>query len=277
MTKHLPTDVPPMSPPKPLVSSPTRWVAADSSELEQMVESVRDDSAVFPKFEPGTLIDSIYRTKDTLGRGGMGVVMRARDERLERDVAIKLIRPELIDETIRARFLSEARAMARVHHPNVLPIYAFGESDGVPYLVTELVEGGTVEHWLGASAGAPDVDTALRILDETCRGVSAIHAASTIHRDLKPSNLLLGEDLRVRVADMGIADLLQRVSSDRQAELVGTPEYMAPENVRRDEVAPELVPRADVYSSLGELLSQGKNNIDAWWISLSTFGVLVVA
>ena len=104
------------------------------------------------------------------------------------------------------------------------------------------------------------METALRILDETCRGVSAIHAADTIHRDLKPSNLLMGADLRVRVADMGIADLLQRVSSDREAELVGTPEYMAPENVRRDEVAPELVARADVYS-LGclafELLTGG--------------------
>lgn len=233
--------------------SPTRWVPAGSTEMEQLADLGPEVPAIAPpslRPEAGTLIDGIYRVMQTLGQGGMGLVMRARDERLERDVAIKLIRPELLDDTLRARFLTEARAMARVRHPNVLPIYAFGESESTPYLVTELVEGQTVEHWLRTRpAGTmPDLQIALRILADTCQGVAAIHAADTVHRDLKPSNLLLDADFRVRVADMGIADLLQRVRADRGNTLVGTPEYMAPENVLQADVPPELVRRADVYS-----------------------------
>jgi serine/threonine protein kinase len=217
------------------------------AELPPPVSSVPAPSL---SAEPGTLIDGLYRVTATLGQGGMGLVIRARDERLERDVAIKLIRPELVDDTLRARFLTEARAMARVHHPNVLPIYAFGESQSTPYLVTELVDGQTVEHWLRARpvGTAPDLEIALRILEGTCNGVAAIHAADTVHRDLKPSNLLLDADFRVRVADMGIADLLQRVRAERGTVLVGTPEYMAPENVLQVDIPPELVRRADVYS-----------------------------
>ena len=221
--------------------------------MEALAEScVPDDQpAVVPlRVEPGTLLDGVYRVTKALGEGGMGVVMLARDETLERDVAIKLIRPELLDDSLRLRFLAEARAMARVRHPNVLPIFAFGESEGAPYLVTEYVRGQTVEQWLRdrPSGTAPDLDKALTILEDTCRGVAAIHAAETVHRDLKPSNLLLDADFRVRVADMGIADLLQRVRADQRKEIVGTPEYMAPENVVRSEVLPELVSRADVYS-----------------------------
>ena len=203
--------------------------------------------------EKGTLIDGVYRIVGALGQGGMGVVMLAHDERLERDVALKLIRPELLDDVdLRKRFLSEARAMARVRHPNVLPIYAFGEYQGAPYLVSELVEGQTVETWLRSRpAGThPDLDLAHRILDDTCRGVAAIHAADTVHRDLKPSNLLLDAELRVRVADLGVADLLRRLKrvDGEPREVVGTPEYMAPETVLQTDVPAEFLHRADVYS-----------------------------
>ncbi|MGH7328658.1 MAG: serine/threonine-protein kinase, partial [Polyangiaceae bacterium] len=140
-------------------------------------------------FGPGTLIGGVYRVTGTLGRGGMGVVLRARDEQLERDVAVKLIRPDLLTDDLRARFLSEARAMARVAHPNVLPIYAFGEHQGAPYLVTKIVIGQTVEEWIRKrpAGSLPDLERALDIFDGTCRGVAAIHAAETVHRDLKPS------------------------------------------------------------------------------------------
>lgn len=201
--------------------------------------------------EPGTVIAETYTVVRLLGQGGMGVVVLAYDHVLDRHVAIKFIRKDLIDEgDLRERFLVEARAMARVRHPNVLPIYAFGEYDSVPYFVTELVEGPNVETWLrGRPSGTyPDIDVALKIIDETCRGVSAIHAAQTVHRDLKPGNLLLGDEFRVRVADMGVADLLLRARNSDRPELVGTPEYMAPENVVQTQVPPELVPRADVYA-----------------------------
>jgi serine/threonine-protein kinase len=200
--------------------------------------------------ERGTIIGGTYRVIDRLGRGGMGVVLRARDEQLERDVAIKVIRPELLDDWLRQRFLSEARAMARVSHANVLPIYALGEHEGAPYFVTQVVRGQTVEKWLqGRPRGmAPDLEVAFKILEETCRGVAAIHAADTVHRDLKPSNLLLDASFSVRIADMGVAALLWSENGIDQQEIVGTPEYMAPEVVEQLKLPPELAPRIDVYA-----------------------------
>jgi eukaryotic-like serine/threonine-protein kinase len=200
----------------------------------------------------GTLIAGTYRLAETLGEGGMGIVFRARDEQLERDVAVKLIRPELLTDDLRERFLVEARAMARVSHPNVLPIYSFGAHEGAPYFVTQIVRGDTVEGWLRARPPgiAPDLVVALRILEETCRGVAAIHAADTVHRDLKPSNLLLDPEFGVRVADMGVATL-RKVDIEIGKSglgLVGTPEYMAPEAVAQDAVPPELAHRGDVYA-----------------------------
>ncbi|HEX7663352.1 MAG TPA: serine/threonine-protein kinase, partial [Polyangiaceae bacterium] len=161
-------------------------------------------------FEAGTVIGGVYRVVGVIGRGGMGVVLRAHDERLERDVAIKLIRPELLNDDLRGRFLSEARLMARVAHSNVLPIYSFGEHEGAPYIVTKLLNGRTVEDWVKGfrkQNTLPDLETAFAILDETCKGVSAIHAAETVHRDLKPSNLLMDHDGSIAVADMGVATL----------------------------------------------------------------------
>lgn len=206
-------------------------------------------SAVCP--EVGTIVHGVYRIVEKLASGGMGVVMLARDEQLERNVAIKFVRPELLEhDGLRERFVSEARAMARVRHPNVVQIYAFGEHRGAPYFVMEYVKGQTFQTWLKAqhNAAKPDLALALRILDDTCKGVAAIHAAGTVHRDLKPSNLLLDAELGLRVTDLGVSDLIQRVGRDGQRELVGTPEYMAPEIVRDDEIAPELAYRVDVYS-----------------------------
>ncbi|MEO8797779.1 MAG: protein kinase [Polyangiaceae bacterium] len=203
-------------------------------------------------FEPGTVIGDVYRVIGVIGRGGMGVVLRAHDERLERDVAIKLIRPELLNDDLRERFLAEARAMARVAHANVLPIYSFGEHEGAPYFVTKILNGRTVEDWIKAARKQnvlPDLDTAFSILDETCKGVSAIHAAETVHRDLKPSNLLMDEDGSISVADMGVATLRDTMHDERRSgEIVGTPYYMAPESVLQSDVAPELAHRADVYA-----------------------------
>ncbi len=200
----------------------------------------------------GAIIHGVYRVLKPLAAGGMGVVVVARDEQLERDVAIKFVRPELLDcAGLRARFVSEARAMARVAHPNVVQIYAFGEHRDAPYFVMELVEGRTVQTLLREwkEGGAPiDQTLALRMLDDMCKGVTAIHAAGTVHRDLKPSNLLLDAKGDLRLTDFGVADLLQRVGPDGEREVVGTPEYMAPEIVAGDDVAPELAYRVDVYS-----------------------------
>lgn len=199
--------------------------------------------------EPGTVVHGVYRIVDKLASGGMGVVMLALDEQLERQVAIKFVRPEFLDDHgLRSRFLLEARAMASVRDPHVVAIYAFGEHWGAPYFVMEFVEGITVQAWLNQLDGKPDVALALRMLDDACKGVSAIHAAGAVHRDIKPSNLLLDSAMRVRVGDLGVSDLTQRLRISDKREIVGTPDFMAPEIITGATTTEELTYRADVYS-----------------------------
>jgi serine/threonine-protein kinase len=195
---------------------------------------------------PGTVVDGVYRVIGPLGSGGMGVVVLAHDTTLDRLVAIKLVRSELCDAAARGRFMAEARAMARVSHPNVLQIHAYGEYDGSPYFVMELVDGPTLEEWLVRHGAPPPFDLAVSLLQGICSGISAIHAADTVHRDIKPSNILVDADLRPRVADLGLA-VLCRSDCPTTLEMAGTPAYMAPEAVfgGSNTVLPI---RADVYS-----------------------------
>lgn len=212
----------------------------------QTVRVVSD--AVAPAgVEPGIVIGDVYRILGPLGTGSMGIVLLAHDETLDRRVAIKFVHRDLLDDNFRERFMSEARAMARVSHANVLQIHAFGEHDGSPYFVMELVEGVTLEAWLAQISSPPPFDVALQILEGICDGVSAIHAAHTVHRDLKPSNVLLDANLRPRIADLGLA-LLCRYDRPSKPEIVGTPSYMAPEIICSEEIDPALSSRADVYS-----------------------------
>jgi serine/threonine-protein kinase len=179
----------------------------------------------------------------------MGVVTLAHDDRLDRDVAIKFVRPELFKHrNLRELFCTEARAMARVTHPNVLAVHTFGEHEGTPFFVMEYVEGPTVEQWLERREGAPDMEEALRILDQACLGVEAIHAASTVHRDLKPSNLLIDANLRVAVSDLGVARILEGAGGGDPTCIVGSAAYMAPEAALGDDSKPELATRRDVYA-----------------------------
>lgn len=185
----------------------------------------------------------IYRIEAQLGSGSMGVVYSARDEVLERRVAIKLIRPP---SSVRNRFLLEARAMALVSHPNVVAIHAIGEHEHTPFIVMELVEGQTLERWLAPRRVHPDLDAALLILNQVCLGVEAIHQAGTLHRDLKPGNVLLDHDLRARVSDLGLA--VSYLDGSMVRELVGTPGYIAPE-IQFDRSAKGCAtPQSDLYS-----------------------------
>ncbi len=177
----------------------------------------------------------------------MGIVMRARDERLDRPVAVKFVRPALLSASFRERFASEARAMARVNHPNVLHVYASGEHGGVPYFVMELVDGRTLEEWMESTKGEHDLAQRLAILDGICQGVAAIHEAGTVHRDIKPSNVLLDAQLHPRIADLGLA-VLGGPETVNDTEVAGTPAYMAPEYASPRSVDSSLRARADVYS-----------------------------
>ncbi len=221
------------------------WLGDDVPSGEQSTADGAVDGAF--TIPTGTLVEDQYRIVGRLGTGSMGTVFLAHDETLDRSVAIKFARPDLIDAAFRARFLAEARAMARVNHPNVVAVYAFGEYERVPYFVMEYVQGGNLQQWLDASSMLPGTDLAFRILDDLCRGVAAIHAAHTIHQDIKPDNILLDEELRPRVADLGLA-VVHRLGQPSAPELVGTPAYMAPEVAFPRSLDPALRPRADVYS-----------------------------
>jgi serine/threonine-protein kinase len=213
-----------------------------------------DADAASPRWEgppAGTLIGGTYRVVGPLGVGGMGVVVLAIDERLERDVAIKLIRPSYAtSRDARARFLTEARAMARVRHENVVEIYSFGELDESPYFVMEYVPGTHIANWLDDLIIAdklPSIDEALGYLDQMCRGLTAIHGSGTVHGDLKPSNLLLGPASRVAITDLGLSRLFDATGRPGEHPMAGTPAYMAPEFLRTD-MPPDLVQRADIYA-----------------------------
>jgi serine/threonine protein kinase len=220
---------------------------SNSSLLQTLVSGNETPSDAGPVPGAGTLINGAYRVIGPLGEGSMGVVLLAEDQSLDRHVAVKFLRQNLLDQRFRERFAAEARAMARVSHPNVVQIHALGEHGGVPFFVMEFVEGQNLEQWLIRHGRPPTPDLALRILDGMCDGVAAIHAAGTVHRDLKPTNILLDAELRPRIADLGLAVLWRQAQTSKR-ELVGTPAYMAPEIVFADRFDPAHRSRADVYS-----------------------------
>ncbi len=184
---------------------------------------------------PGMRV-SRYEIERELGRGGMGIVYQARDVTLDRRVALKLLHARR-DEAAQARLLREAQVMARLAHPNVVPVFELGEWSGELYLVMELVGGETLETWLRRAK-----HSTRELLDrfiEAGRGLAAAHAAGVVHRDFKPANVLVGSDGRVRVTDFGLsrpgpALELPPTSSavvTRDGAIIGTLAYMAPEQL----------------------------------------------
>ncbi|MCF6524071.1 PQQ-binding-like beta-propeller repeat protein [Streptomyces sp. JJ36] len=202
----------------------------------------------------GGVLDGQYRLVELLGRGGMGEVWRAHDESLGRDVAVKLIAPELVggDGAAVARFRREARVCAALHHRHIVVVHALGEAvrDGVrvPYLVMELLRGRSLADLLRSAGPLPLPDVA-RWAGHACAALSAAHDR-VVHRDLKPANLWLQQDGDLKVLDFGIAGFLRTAGTERHTRLTrtgqvpGTPAYMAPEYART--VAPD--PRSDLYA-----------------------------
>jgi hypothetical protein len=186
-----------------------------------------------------------------IGRGGMGVVLHAFDADLQRDVAVKLLDPQLAgNDTARARFCREARAAAAVTHENIVAVHQVDEDDasGLPYLVMQLVSGESLETRL--SRGRLTVAEAVRIGSQAAAGLAAAHASGLIHRDIKPGNILLeaGSD-KARLTDFGLARAAEDMKLTRTGFVAGTPLYMAPEQARGDEVDH----RADLFA-LGSVL-----------------------
>jgi serine/threonine-protein kinase len=179
--------------------------------------------------EPGLPELSGITLEDEIGRGGMGRVFRARHERLERTVAVKLLPPELSSEPeFEARFAREARALARLSHPNLLSVHDFGTaSDGASYLVMEFAAGGP----LSARIPLPAPD-AVRVAIQLCQGLAQVHDHGIVHRDIKPQNVLFDASGAAKLADFGIARLLhENVTGPitKSMRVLGTPGYIAPE------------------------------------------------
>ncbi len=191
-----------------------------------------------------------YELLERLGKGGMGIVYRARDTKLDRPVAVKLLLTDLEgDSETRERFLREARAAGELSHRNIIKVYDFGEDGGRAFIVMELLEGVSLKEFLEKH---PDLslDRKLQIMTEVCDGLAFSHSRSIVHRDLKPANLFVTKDGQVKVLDFGLA----RISSSnltRSGLVFGTPDYMSPEQVR-GKVVDE---RSDIFS-LGAVFYQ---------------------
>jgi serine/threonine-protein kinase len=227
-----------------------------------VVNCPADGTAMRPVPSVPRTVDNKYRIEQLLGRGGMGAVYRARDVRLDRLVALKVVRADLLgDPEARHRFRREAQIVARLQHPSIVAVYDYGTfADGGAYLVMELVRGEDLRHVLQRE-GRLDTAESMLILTAVCDAIGAAHREGVLHRDLKPENILLPTGGgAAKVLDFGVAKL---VSDDHAAErddtmsgtpaptaltaagmIIGTPAYMAPEQFK----AVDADARTDVFS-----------------------------
>jgi serine/threonine protein kinase len=227
---------------------------APFDEVERRVAREAIRASLFPKYARTEQIGR-YRVDRRLGEGAMGLVFAARDTQLRRDVAIKILRgdlPEAASSDGGARLVREARALARLSHPNVVQIFDAGESDGRIYVAMELVEGETLAHWMREKHELAEI---VDVFIQAARGLEAAHQGGLVHRDFKPGNVLVGKDGRVRVGDFGLVRRSHTKSPRSGKEttwdeltipgtVMGTPAYMPPEQF----VAGETDHRSDQFS-----------------------------
>jgi eukaryotic-like serine/threonine-protein kinase len=192
----------------------------------------------------GTVLSGRYRLETKLGSGGMSTVYLARDETLERWVAVKVLHREISDQPDQIeRFRREARAVAQVSHPNVVAVIDAGEDGGRPYIVFEHVEGETLKQRIDALGGLP-LDESPAYAIEIGRGLAAAHARMLVHRDVKPQNVLIDPEGRAKVTDFGIARELETDGLTKTGRVLGTTDYVSPEQAMGQQVDA----RSDIYS-----------------------------
>jgi serine/threonine-protein kinase len=214
---------------------------------EPVVEPRTGDVAI----APGSTFAGRYLIEELLGRGGMGVVYRARDQQIDELVAIKLLRPELgaLEPVLLERFKQELRLARRITHRNVVRTYDLGEAQGIYYITMELVRGTTLSTFI-REAGRLDVRATLTIGKQLCRALEVAHEEGIVHRDIKPQNLIVDPAGFLKVMDFGIARLAERRPVDGEGltavgMVVGTPQYMAPEQLYGEPVDG----RTDLYAA----------------------------
>ena len=191
----------------------------------------------------GKTLDGRYEIVSLVGYGGMAWVYRATDHRLNRDVAVKIMRQDAAaDESVKSRFAAESHAVAMLSHPNIVAVYDVSQSDAQEYIVMELVDGVTLLQYM-EKKGALPWNEALHFARQTARALAHAHSRGLIHRDIKPHNIMLLRDGTIKVADFGIA-ALENELHESDGEAIGSIHYIAPEQARGE--LPD--PRSDIYS-----------------------------
>ena len=222
-----------------------KTVAAQAARMSiDRMQTVPTDAA---QLQAGSTLANRYSITKVLGAGGMGMVYKATDKELGETVAIKTLRPGMMQQDPAAldRFRSEIRLARKISHRNVVRTHDIGESNGLYYITMEFVEGSSLKDLI-ISRGRLPAAAVISIGKQLCRALEVAHEAGVIHRDIKPQNMVVEADGTVKVMDFGIARLQMRSEGHTQAGMVvGTPEYMSPEQLRGD----DLDGRADIYSA----------------------------
>jgi eukaryotic-like serine/threonine-protein kinase len=197
----------------------------------------------------GTVFSGRYRLEAKLGSGGMSTVYLAKDETLDRPVAVKVMHREMSEQQDQLeRFRQEARAVAKLSHPNVVSVIDAGEDHNHPYIVFEYVEGETLKQRI-SRVGALDIQDAIAYAIEIARGLGIAHGRNLVHRDIKPQNVLIDDEGRAKLTDFGISRQLEQAGMTATGRVLGTTDYVAPEQA----MGRPVDPRSDVYS-LGVVL-----------------------
>ena len=193
----------------------------------------------------GEVLGGRYRIENRLGSGGMAVVYKAEDAVLGRPVALKTLHRHYAEhDSFRRRFKQEARAMASLDHENVVKVYDISQEGDVPFIVAECVEGRDLGAMLSERGGNLSEEFTRRVVSQLLHGLYYAHRMGIIHRDIKPSNILLTPEGTVKVADFGIARIVNEEAPEEPGEIVGSARYMSPEQLQ----GKEATPRSDIYS-----------------------------
>jgi serine/threonine-protein kinase len=239
----------PAAPEVKFAAAKNRVATAQTEALSNAPAPAPAPRAAGPRFPraatplPGALLLGRYKIVAELGRGAMGVVHRAWDEKLEREVAIKQMADSLRENAEAMRlFTQEAKALAQLNHTNIVAMYdQVTEDDGV-YMVMEFVDGTPLASLIEARGAFPWLEAA-SLIDQVCAGLAYAHGRKVIHRDIKPANIFVAKDKTVKLGDFGLARVMREVSI-RKTEIRGTPLYMAPEQITGTDVDH----RADLYA-----------------------------